>query len=66
MTNQKAIKNNIFGLFDSNNKKYTEATIAVKEAADNLVAVMSKYKDVGTTDTESVESIIGYIVDNID
>jgi len=64
MTNKKAINNNIFGLFDSN-ENYANATTAIKEAADKLIEVMNQYSDAGATDTESVDSITSYIADSI-
>jgi hypothetical protein len=64
MTNQNAIDNNIFGLF-ANNEDYSKATIAIKEAADNLIAVMKQYDDAGATDTEGVDAIAYYVADNL-
>jgi hypothetical protein len=59
MKNNKAIKNNIFNLYS--NEDYSTATIEIKDSIDKLVEVINKFKEVGSKDTESRESIINYL-----
>lgn len=60
MTNQKAIKENVFDLY-SNAKNYEKATVEIKKAADDLGKIIKKYKKAGAYDTESLQSIAEYI-----
>ena len=64
MQNKKAIKNNIFALY-SNDKNYSTAIIEIKDAVDKLIEVMSKFKEIGATDTESRESISYYLTQEL-
>jgi hypothetical protein len=59
-----AIKNNIFGFY-SNEKEYQTATIEIKDAVDKLIELMREYKNVGAKDTESRESIINYLTEEL-
>jgi hypothetical protein len=59
MQNNKAIKNNIFNLYS--NEDYSTANIEIKGSVDKLVEVINKFKEVGSKDTESRDSIINYL-----